>query len=86
MRGEPAPRGTPAPSEHRPHSDLEDHRFHHYSGAVLGYRFRRPGRYRIRLDVTDTFGVKGRASRVIVVTGSDYGPHNLRRPVVLSRR
>jgi hypothetical protein len=66
--------------------ELEDHRFHHYSGAVLGYRFRRPGRYRIRLDVTDTFGVKGRASRVIVVTGRDYGPHNLRRPVVLSRR
>jgi hypothetical protein len=66
--------------------ELEDHRFHHYSGAVLGYRFRRPGRYRIRLDVTDTFGVKGHASRVIDVTGRDYGPHNLRRPVVLSRR
>jgi hypothetical protein len=66
--------------------ELEDHRFHHYSGAVLGYRYRRPGRYRIRLVVTDTFGVKGRASRVLVVTGKDHGPHNQRRPVVLSRR
>ena len=66
--------------------ELEDHRFHHYSGAVLGYRYRRPGRYRIRLVVTDTFGVKGRASRVLVVTGKDHGPHHQRRPVVLSRR
>jgi hypothetical protein len=66
--------------------ELEDHSFHHYSGAVLGYRYRRPGRYRIRLVVTDTFGVKGRASRVLEVTGKDYGPHNQRRPVVLSSR
>ncbi len=66
--------------------ELEDHHFHHYSGAVLGYRYRRPGRYRIRLVVTDTFGVKGGASRVLVVTGKDFGPHNQRRPVVLSRR
>jgi len=54
--------------------ELEDHRFHHYSGAVLGYRYRRPGRYRIRLVVTDTFGVKGRASRVLQVTGRDFRP------------
>jgi hypothetical protein len=53
---------------------------------VLGYRYRRPGNYRIRLVVTDTFGVKGRTSRLLVVTGKDYGPHNQRRPVVLSRR
>jgi polysaccharide biosynthesis protein PslG len=66
--------------------ELEDHRFHHYSGAVLGYRYRRPGRYRIRLVVTDTFGVKGRASRVLLVTGHDFGPHHQRRPVVISRR
>jgi len=33
--------------------ELEDHRFHHYSGAVIGYRYRRPGRYRVRLVVTE---------------------------------
>jgi hypothetical protein len=66
--------------------ELEDHSFHHYSGAVLGYRYRRPGSYRIRLVVTDTFGVKGGTTRMLVVTGKDYGPHNQRRPVVLSRR
>jgi hypothetical protein len=66
--------------------ELGDHRFHHYSGAVLGYRYRRPGRYRVRLVVTDTFGVKGSASRVLQVTGHDFGPHNQRRPVVISRR
>jgi hypothetical protein len=66
--------------------ELEDHQFHHYSGAVLGYRYRRPGRYRIRLVVTDTFGVKGRATRVLQVTGHDFGPHNQRRPVVISAR
>jgi len=64
---------------------LEDHRYHHYSGAVLAYRYRRPGRYRIRLVVTDTFGVKGTASRLLRVTGRDFGPHNQRRPVVISR-
>ena len=65
--------------------ELEDHHFHHYSGAVLAYRYRRPGRYRIRLTVTDSFGVKGRSSRVLLVTGHDFGPHHRRRPVVLSR-
>ena len=65
---------------------LEDHRFHHYSGSVLSYRYRRPGRYRIRLVVTDSFGTKGRASRVLVVKGKDFGPHNQQRPVVLRRR
>jgi hypothetical protein len=66
--------------------ELEDHHFHHYSGAVLGYRYRRPGRYRIRLTVTDTFGVKGRSSRLLIVTGHDFGPHDQRRPVVISSR
>jgi hypothetical protein len=65
--------------------ELEDHRFHHYSGAVLGYRYRRPGRYRIRLTVTDNYGVKGRRTRILVVTGKDYGAHNQRRPVLISR-
>lgn len=65
---------------------LEDRRFHHYSGSVLSYRYRRPGRYVIRLVVTDSFGTKGRASRVLVVTGKDFGPHNQQRPVVLRRR
>jgi hypothetical protein len=65
--------------------ELEDHHFHHYNGVVLGYRYGRPGRYRVRLTVTDTLGVKARASRTLLVGGRDYGPHNRGRPVVLSR-
>jgi polysaccharide biosynthesis protein PslG len=40
-------------------------RSHHYSGRRIQYRYPRPGRYRVRLTVTDNLGRK--ASRVTVV-------------------
>jgi polysaccharide biosynthesis protein PslG len=42
-------------------------RSHHYSGRTISYAYPKPGRYRVRLTVTDNFGLKSRRTAYVRV-------------------